>query len=487
MKTQPAASPRFAALLCAGLCALLSLFFGCERSDTGLDSEQKKPGKPETEIADVQDTVSLSPEHVRKAGIKVATAGPGKLATQLSLPAQIALDPDRVAHVISPVTGIVKTVRKRLGDHVKVGESLLVMESSDLAEAKSAYLARSKKLELAKLDLLRAKTVETNTLKLLGILKRMPKLEDLARIDALDTGEHGNQLISTYAEWVAFKRTLARQQKLAADKLTTSANLQAAQKGYQQASAAFLSIRDQAAYAARRLVEERVRVADMAALEQSVAARQIRILGLSQKQIDTVADEAVEELSRLELVSPIAGRIVWRDAVIGQLLKDDARPFVVANLDEVLGELTVYQQDLDRIRPGQAVSVTDDTKGTFDGLISHLTPSLREGTRSATAFVALSNKEGKLRPGAFVTGHVLVDRVEVSVIVPGTALQTVEGRTSVFVPVTGGFKAQAVTIGRSNATHTEILGGLPSGAAYVEKGAFLLKAELGKGGVEDDD
>ncbi len=53
-----------------------------------------------------------------------------------------------------------------------------------------------------------------------------------------------------------------------------------------------------------------------------------------------------------------------------------------------------------------------------------------------------------------------------------------------FVQTPKGFQATNVTIGQRSAGRVEIVAGLKPGAVVATKGAFLLKAELGKGEAE---
>jgi cobalt-zinc-cadmium efflux system membrane fusion protein len=69
------------------------------------------------------------------------------------------------------------------------------------------------------------------------------------------------------------------------------------------------------------------------------------------------------------------------------------------------------------------------------------------------------------------------------VAVPDEAIQTVEGRTAIFVPVPnepGTFSKRTVAIGRSVGGRVPVYSGLKEGDLVVVKGTFILKAELGK-------
>ena len=65
--------------------------------------------------------------------------------------------------------------------------------------------------------------------------------------------------------------------------------------------------------------------------------------------------------------------------------------------------------------------------------------------------------------------------------IPEESVQTVEGKSVVFVRRPKGFQATEVVTGESSGGRIEIVSGVPAGALVATKGAFLLKAELGKG------
>ena len=70
------------------------------------------------------------------------------------------------------------------------------------------------------------------------------------------------------------------------------------------------------------------------------------------------------------------------------------------------------------------------------------------------------------------------------IALPEEAVQTVEGKEVVFVKTAKGFQATTVVTGTRGGGRIEIVDGLAAGAVVVTKGAFMLKAELGKGEAE---
>ncbi len=67
----------------------------------------------------------------------------------LSLPGEVALNVDRVAHVTPRVSGTVREAKSQLGDVVKKGDTLAILDSRDLAEMQREALAAKERLDLA--------------------------------------------------------------------------------------------------------------------------------------------------------------------------------------------------------------------------------------------------------------------------------------------------------------------------------------------------
>ena len=77
------------------------------------------------------ERVSVGPEQRARLGIAVAQAGPGTIDTFIQLPGEVRPNGDTVAHIVPRYPGIVREVRKNVGDVVRAGELLAVIESSE--------------------------------------------------------------------------------------------------------------------------------------------------------------------------------------------------------------------------------------------------------------------------------------------------------------------------------------------------------------------
>ena len=93
--------------------------------------------------------VVLSEEEIAEYGVQVAVAGAGELRIAVAVPGEVEFNPDRVAHVTPRVEGVVREVYKQVGDPVKAGEVLALLDSREFAEAQAEYLAAIGREQLA--------------------------------------------------------------------------------------------------------------------------------------------------------------------------------------------------------------------------------------------------------------------------------------------------------------------------------------------------
>jgi membrane fusion protein, heavy metal efflux system len=110
--------------------------------ETRRDAEQpKSKGASETEIGEERTTIRLTDEQIEMSGIELAAVHEGILSRRIVVPGTIVPHADRVARVSVRLSAIVTELRKKLGDTVEKGEVIAVLESREVANAKSEYLA----------------------------------------------------------------------------------------------------------------------------------------------------------------------------------------------------------------------------------------------------------------------------------------------------------------------------------------------------------
>ena len=96
-----------------------------DEHDAGEEGHEHGEGHSE------EGVLRLSPEQRDAAGITVVEAGPGAIDSGVALLGEIRPNGDRLAHIVPRFPGIVREVRKNVGDKVRHGDVLAVIESSE--------------------------------------------------------------------------------------------------------------------------------------------------------------------------------------------------------------------------------------------------------------------------------------------------------------------------------------------------------------------
>lgn len=193
-------------------------------------------------------------------------------------------------------------------------------------------------------------------------------------------------------------------------------------------------------------------------------------------------------LNSYEIRAPFDGMVMEKHISIGEAVKEDASIFTISDLTTVWAEVSVPAKDLNAIRVGEKVTVNAtafDVKAI--GTVAYVGSLIGEQTRTAKARVTLANPNMAWRPGLFVNVEVISGQTDAPVTVSAEAVQTIEGKPTVFLSVPGGFVAQEVTLGRSDGKVVEVTKGLQSGAPYASRNSFILKSDLGKASAEHED
>ncbi|MFC1479459.1 efflux RND transporter periplasmic adaptor subunit, partial [Planctomycetota bacterium] len=427
--------------------------------------------------------------------------GPGKMGSEVSFPSEIVLNADQVAHVVPQTSGIVRKVLKHLGDEVRAGDVMAWIESSELGEAKVDYFSKLNEVYCSRIDLPRAKAIHDNTIQMLKALDQMPTLDELKRLNNMEMGENRSRLISVYAELVFSRKAYLREKGLYAKKISSEEDFQASEKGYKKAEAEYLAIRDSISFEVKKNLSEIERGKRVAEFEAEAAKQKLIMLGLTVKDVNTLSplppigvpvkksvdrhsdqekhDSKNRSLALYPLRAPFKGTVIKKHITLGEKIGDDSDVFTIANLSSVWVNVNVSQKDLCHVKKGQKVRVAAGY-GIPDaqGVISYVAPIIEERTRAIVARVLLPNPKGAWRPGLFVTAHIIARGDAAALRISRSAIQTIEGKSVVFIPEDGEFEAVPVVIGRSNSKFAEILSGLSKGQLYVSRGGFELKAKI---------
>jgi cobalt-zinc-cadmium efflux system membrane fusion protein len=202
------------------------------------------------------------------------------------------------------------------------------------------------------------------------------------------------------------------------------------------------------------------------------------------------AAESVGEPSEFALRSPIAGVVLERLVVLGQIADPSKPLFRVADVSTLWLTVHAFERDAVRIVSGAPARITFAALPgrSFSGRASFLGRSVDPESRTVPIRIDLPNAEGTLRAGMSATAWLaLDDRAGNVLAVPTAAVQRVREQWCVFLPgEAGAFEIRPVGRGRDLAGEVEILSGLRVGERIVVDGAFLLKSEVEKASGEGE-
>ena len=121
----------------------------------------------------------------------------------------------------------------------------------------------------------------------------------------------------------------------------------------------------------------------------------------------------------------------------------------------------------------------------FSSVITNIIPA--KDQPYVLARVRLNNTELKLTSGQLLKGNVKINQFKVDLAVEKVAIQELGGQLGVFVKEDEEYEFAPLVLGRSDKNYIEVIGGLSKDTEYVNKNSYLIKADILKSEVEDDD
>jgi cobalt-zinc-cadmium efflux system membrane fusion protein len=371
---------------------------------------------------------------VRLAGIESVPVRTQRAREVIAVNGVVRYNERRIAQLSVRATGAVWHVEKRMGDTVRQGEVLAIIDSAEVGRLKA--------------DFLNALVIDESRHESLAILEEVR--------DAI-MGSKVREARSAARE--------ARNTLLSAEQALVNLG--------------FDLSRD-----------------ELAPLSDDARADYMRLLGLPEEVYAGVDSERVSS-NLLPLRAPFDGVVINRDVVIGEITDPSRSIFEVVDLSAMWIVLNVSKEDAPRLAIGQQVTFRpdgDDREYVSD--VSWISTEVDETTR--TLQVRAEVKTGQpaasterlagLRANAFGRGSIEVDARRQVQVVPVESLQALVDGWVVFVPpgVTT-FEVRRVGRGLESGGTVELVGDLAGVTHVVGPGSHVLKSQLLLDGVESGD
>jgi RND family efflux transporter MFP subunit len=179
-------------------------------------------------------------------------------------------------------------------------------------------------------------------------------------------------------------------------------------------------------------------------------------------------DLARQQLVDTQVVSPIDGAVMQRQASVGEYLAAGAPVVTLVRLHPLRLRLAVPEREAASVRHGQPVRVTlEGGAGSHPATVVRLSPAIDPQSRTLLIEAEVPNRAGALRPGAFAKAEIVVQQDEHVVTVPAAAIVTFAGVEKVLTVRDGKSAELRVTTGRRLGDQVEIVAGVRAGEPVV--------------------
>jgi cobalt-zinc-cadmium efflux system membrane fusion protein len=205
---------------------------------------------------------------------------------------------------------------------------------------------------------------------------------------------------------------------------------------------------------------------------------------------DHKTGDTFHEEDLIPVKSPAAGTVIRRNVTPGSVSKPGDELFAISDLSTVWMIAAVQEEHLGSLRTGMPVQVQVQAfrDRTFRGRITKIGEQLDPATRTIQVRVELSNPAGALKPEMYATAIIQAGGTTNALYIPQSAIQQVNGQSVVFVQRDNErFEVRAIQTGRPLDDRVEVAHGLKGGDRIVTQGSYLLKSQLLKASLSEDE
>jgi RND family efflux transporter MFP subunit len=326
------------------------------------------------------------------------------------------------AKVSSEVAGVVQQVPVELGQEVKVGQAVAILDPQEL-----------------NLALQRARSQLRQTEAQFGI--------DGVRVKEPPPDEQISSVRLAIANRDDAQAQLRRAQRLRSQNLLSQADLDTA--------------------------ETRVKVAE--ANYQS-AVESVQSLKATLQDRRQAVELAQKKLNDTEIRSSVAGQVSERFVQKGEYIRENTVIVSIVQMNPLKVKTAIQERYASLVRPGLTVefSVESFPGEKFKGSVAFVSPSVDQTLRTFPVEVIVDNSNRKLKPGFFVKGVIFTRRDENVMAVSDDAVSTLAGVSNVYVIEDSKVRQQIVSLGARIGNLYELLSGLKGDEVLAASNLTLL-------------
>ena len=388
-------------------------------------SRQENAVNP-TSSAGTGNQVRLTPRAIDLAQLEIISVKERASQSKIITTGEIKADDNRVFHINSIVAGRVAKDNVILGNSIKPGEQLAVVQNLDVARTYGDYIHQAHQNEI-----------------------------DIAQAEArLDLA----------------KKNVQRLEKLNKEGIVAEKDLVTAQSQQRLCEIILQGSK-----------EHKIHI-------QAEAKSLLGAYGISLEEEEKQGLSHI--ISGSPILSPKSGVVIKKNITVGDVVNPSEPLYVVADLSQVWLDIAVYDKDLGKIKEGESVVFHSDSipGKTLKGIISYIQPAAGDTTKTFLARVVLPNEKLILKPGMFGQAEITSSISNQHPYLPDRALQKYGNDTFVFVKKNdGSFSKRKITLGDRLGDGYLITEGISAGEEVIGSGSFKLKSELLKSEISTEE
>jgi HlyD family secretion protein len=178
---------------------------------------------------------------------------------------------------------------------------------------------------------------------------------------------------------------------------------------------------------------------------------------------------AERQLRDTEIRAPFDGYVEKRLVTIGQLVKAQTAVMDIVRVDPLKVTAEIPESMAPWIKVDQAATVSVDAypDRPLAGKISRISPAVNTQTRAFPFEALVPNPDGRLKPGTFARVHLETDRVDQVLTIPYAAIQYRYGVNRAFVVRDGRLAARELKVGDRVGDRIVVTSGLTADEAVA--------------------
>ena len=208
----------------------------------------------------------------------------------------------------------------------------------------------------------------------------------------------------------------------------------------------------------------------------------LKLWKLSESQINKI-EMSGKIQENFPIYATVSGTVSEKLVAEGAAIKKGQPLFKIANLETVWASFDVYENQINRFKKGQEITITTNAapNNLYKSKVAFIDPILNTSTRTVTLRAVLPNKEGMFKPGMFVEGEIktINSKATEVIAIPSSAVLWTGKRSVVYLKATineSVFEIREITLGNKNGSTYEVLSGLKNGDEIVTNGTFTIDA-----------